>query len=116
MHVFHKKATLETLSKYSKGEKISHDVMRVVAADILEMYSQLSDELKVMEQDFDELFYEKNKEQIREKFQKNPDQAFAVAINLAQEASGKENPGKWMQLIGEVAKEFDVEISDCNWT
>jgi hypothetical protein len=57
-----------------------------------------------------------SKQQIRDEFLKNPEQAFAIAYNLVLKATGYENPGESIQLIGEVAKEFNVDITDCNWT
>ncbi|MDN4602908.1 hypothetical protein P5G61_16840 [Paenibacillus sp. F6_3S_P_1C] len=57
-----------------------------------------------------------SKQQIRNEFSKNPDQAFAVAFNLVQKAAEYENPGEYIQLISEVADEFGIDINDCNWT
>lgn len=56
-----------------------------------------------------------NKEQIREKFLEDPKNSFAVAVRLVQEAAGNENPEECIHLIGEVAKEFGVELSDCSF-
>ncbi|MEN1990284.1 hypothetical protein [Paenibacillus hubeiensis] len=57
-----------------------------------------------------------SKQQIRNEFSKNPDQAFAVAFNLIQKATGYENPEEYIQIIGEVANEFGIDINDCSWT
>lgn len=59
MHVGQKKSTLETLTRYSNGESISHEVMRVVASDILEMYNTISEELAELEKEYDVLFHDK---------------------------------------------------------
>lgn len=56
-----------------------------------------------------------SKQQIRNEFSKNPDSAFAVAYRLVQKAAAEDNPGERIQLIGEVAKEFDVDISDFSY-
>ncbi|MEN1990281.1 hypothetical protein [Paenibacillus hubeiensis] len=115
MHVRQKEITLQMLSRYSHGEKIPHESMRIVASDILEMYTQLAEELKELETEYHELFFKKKKEEIREKFLADPNNSFAVAFRLVQEAAANENPGDTIQLIGEVAKEFDVDISDCSY-
>lgn len=59
MHVRQKKSTLETLTRYSNGETISHEVMRVVASDILEMHNTISEELAELEKEYDVLFHDK---------------------------------------------------------
>ncbi|MDN4604015.1 hypothetical protein P5G61_22420 [Paenibacillus sp. F6_3S_P_1C] len=57
-----------------------------------------------------------NKEKIREKFLAAPGNSFAVAFRLVQKAAAEnENPEDCIQLIGEVAKEFGVDISDCSY-
>lgn len=50
MHPFAKKATIETLQRYAKGEKIEHAVMRIVAAQALEIISNLQRDVEESEE------------------------------------------------------------------
>lgn len=56
----------------------------------------------------------RQKDQIREEFSSDPRNSFAVAFRLVQKATENENSEEYIQLIGEVAKEFGVDISDCS--
>jgi len=114
MHERQKEMTLQMLSRYVQGEEIPHNSMRIVASDILEMYTQQAEELKELETEYHELFFKGKKEEIREKFLADPSNSFAVAYRLVLEAAANESPQELIMLIGEVAKEFDVDISDCS--
>lgn len=107
MHVKQKKSTIDMLTRYSQGEHITHKVMRIVASDILEMHMELTEEVKELETDY----HAKKKEMIREKFLADPKNSFALAYKLVLDAADK-NPED-IQIIGEVAQEFGIDISDC---
>ncbi|MFX3643425.1 MAG: hypothetical protein ACE3L7_33035 [Candidatus Pristimantibacillus sp.] len=66
MHLRQIKSTLETLTRYSKGEKVTHEVMRIVASDMLEIHNKISEDLYEQENDYDKLFHSTNLSEMKE--------------------------------------------------
>lgn len=75
---------------------------------------ELLPDLEELEQHEDLVVEKCNKKQIREKFLADPGHSFAVAYRLVLAAAEEENPAERIRIIGEVAKEFGVDISDCS--